>query len=274
MMDPRRVAIYVRVSTVDQAREGYSLAAQEHKLRSWASERGYIVSSVYADAGISAKDMAHRPEVLRLMQDVQSGKIDIVAIWALSRLTRSVADLYHILSVIRDSGSDLYSHTESFDTSTPIGRAMIGILGVFAQMEREVTSERVRLAMAERAAQGKRTCTDVLGYDIDGDQLQVNDSEAIIVRFIFESYVAQQNISRIASFCFDHGYTGKRGQILKPESIRKILTRPVYAGFYSFDSKLYKGNFDPLIPAPYYNYVQRIMYSHGWHKPPVFVPET
>lgn len=176
----RVAALYIRVSTLDQAREGYSLAAQQAALEAWAAQKSYA-TQLYADEGISGKDIGHRPAMRQMLADVEAGKIAVVAVWALSRLTRSVADLYATLELLAARGVALISHTEGFDTGTPTGRAMMGLLGVFAQMEREITAERVRAAMAERAAQGKRTCSCVLGYDLDGsDSLVPNPQEAEI----------------------------------------------------------------------------------------------
>lgn len=149
------VAIYIRVSTLDQAREGYSLEAQEKALRKWCAERGHIVYDLYADRGISGKDIKNRPEMSRLLKDAKEGKFNTVLFWALSRFTRSVADLYSTMEMLQKQSIAMVSYTEAFDTSSPMGRAMIGIVGVFAQLERELTGERVQTAMAERAAQGK-----------------------------------------------------------------------------------------------------------------------
>lgn len=90
----RRVAIYTRVSTSDQARDGYSLAAQRKTLTAWAAEHGYEVAYTYEYAGISGKDIEHRPAMLQMLADADSSKFDLILVWALSRLTRSVSDLY------------------------------------------------------------------------------------------------------------------------------------------------------------------------------------
>ena len=206
----KQAAIYIRVSTLDQAREGYSLAAQQKALRDWAQAHQYGIFATYADEGISGKDITHRPAMQRLLTDIQQGDIDIVLVWALSRLTRSVADLYDTWDILQAHDVGLVSYTESFDTSTPTGRAMMGLLGVFAQMEREITAERVRAAMAERAAQGKRTCNEVLGYDLDGkDSLKINPEEANRIRYIFDKYIEYRNLSAVAELCRLHGFTGK-----------------------------------------------------------------
>lgn len=129
-MESKTVAIYIRVSTLDQAREGYSLDAQERILRKWCDDHKYNVYDLYADRGISAKDIEHRPDMTRLLQDAAHHKFDLVLFWALSRFTRSVSDLYITLEKFTKWNIAIASYTESFDTSTPMGRAMIGIVGV------------------------------------------------------------------------------------------------------------------------------------------------
>lgn len=259
-----RVAIYVRVSTLDQAREGYSLAAQERVLREWCATNGYVIADIYADEGISGKDIEHRPDMRRLLEDAQLGNFDLVLIWALSRLTRSVADLYDTWELLSACDVDIQSYTEPFDTSTPIGRAMMGLLGVFAQMERELTAERVRAAIEERATQGKRTCNEVLGYDLDGkDTFKINELEAERIRYIFSKYVEYQNLSAVAELCRLKGYTGKRGRIQTAESIRVILDCPIYAGYNRHGRMLYRGNHPKIVSVEMFNTVQK--YLHKKH---------
>ena len=107
-------ALYIRVSTLDQAREGYSLAAQQAALEAWAATHSYA-TQLYADEGISGKDIGHRPAMRQMLADVEAGKIAVVAVWALSRLTRSVADLYATLELLAAHQVGLVSHTEGFD---------------------------------------------------------------------------------------------------------------------------------------------------------------
>lgn len=255
-----RVAIYIRVSTLDQAEDGYSLAAQERILREYCDGRGYIVTQVYADKGISGKDIRHRPAMQQIIEDGSNKLFDAILVWALSRFTRSVSDLYVTHGNFKKRNIKLISYTEGFDADTPTGRALMGMLGVFAQMEREQTGERVSIAMEERAIQGKRTCHEVLGYDIQGsDNLIINPIEAGRVRFIFNSYSTCRNYSEVARQCDKKHYRGKRGRIFKAEHIKCILTRPIYAGHNSFKGKIYKGSHDPIIPLADFNYIQKMI---------------
>lgn len=247
------VAIYVRVSTLDQALEGYSLDAQQRVLRDWCNTRGHSIYRIYKDAGISGKDIKHRPAVCEMLADVGAGKIDCVLVWALSRLTRSVADLYAMWGTLCRNSCDLVSYTEAFDTSTPMGRAMMGLLGVFAQMEREMTAERVAAAMRERAEQGGRTCSCILGYDAIPGGLAINPVEAEIVRSIYEIYEKTGSLSKTAKWCRDKGITGKRGKRMDAYKVRLILTRSVYAGYYGFHELRVRGNMEPLISVERYN---------------------
>ena len=259
MSEAKVAALYIRVSTLDQAREGYSLAAQQAALEAWATTHGYA-TALYQDAGISGKDIRHRPAMCQMLADVEAGKIAVVAVWAMSRLTRSVADLYTTLELLAAKGASLMSFTESFDTGTPMGRAMVGMIGVFAQMEREVTGERVQAAMEARALQGKRTCHSVLGYDPVGpDDLVPNQAEAEMVRYIHSKYLEHRSLSAVAELCRLHGYHGKRGREMCAWSVRIILSRPIYAGYNSWHGQLIKGSHQPLVSVSDFNRVQWLL---------------
>lgn len=264
MKNDKRVGIYIRVSTLDQAREGYSLEAQEKTLRKWCDDRKYIVHDLYADKGISGKNIENRPDMNRLLRDAKDRKFDIVLFWALSRFTRSVADLYVTMEKLQAWNVSMVSYTETFDTSTPMGRAIIGVVGVFAQLERELTGERVYAAMAERAAQGKRTCSEILGYNLKGkDSFEINEKEAEYVRFCFKEYLLRKNLIEVAQEANKKGYRGKRGRMPTPYSIQKILTRPQYCGYNIFCGKVYKGDYTPIIDIETYNKVLELLKRQG-----------
>ena len=258
------VAIYIRVSTLDQVKEGYSLDVQEKTLRNWCNTRNYKIFDLYSDKGISGKDIEHRPDMNRLLKDAEERKFDIVLFWALSRFTRSVSDLYYTMNKFQKWSVDMVSYTEAFDTSTPMGRAMIGMVGVFAQLEREITGERVSAAMAERALQGKRTCSEILGYDLDGkDSFKINVKEAEYVRFCFKEYLLRKNLSEVAHQANKLGYRGKRGKLPTAWSIQKILTRTQYCGYNSFLGEIYKGNYEPIIDVETFNKVSVLLKKQG-----------
>ena len=154
-MNPRKVrrgAIYARVSTGCQTVEN-----QLRELRDVAERHGWTVLAEFKDAGISgAKGRDQRPGLNRLMQAVARREIDVVAAWSVDRLGRSLQDLIGLLGEIHAKGVDLYLHQQGLDTSTPAGKALFQMMGVFAEFERAMIHERVRAGLERAKAQGKK----------------------------------------------------------------------------------------------------------------------
>jgi DNA invertase Pin-like site-specific DNA recombinase len=149
---PKRVAFYLRVSTGEQ-----TTANQRLELEAVARHRGWDVVAVYEDQGISgAKGREKRPQFDRMLRDAVRGKFDVLAAWAVDRLGRSLQDLVATLGELREAGVDLFLHQQAVDTTTPSGRAMFGMLSVFAEFERAMIQERVRAGLARARANGKR----------------------------------------------------------------------------------------------------------------------
>jgi DNA invertase Pin-like site-specific DNA recombinase len=132
MSKPKRVAIYVRVST-----DAQNTDAQRQELEAWAERAGHTVVKVYEDTGISgAKGRDQRPQFDALLKAAVRREFNMIAVWSSDRLGRSLKHLVEVLEIIRDTGTGLYIHTQSVDTTTPAGRAMFGMLGIFAEFER------------------------------------------------------------------------------------------------------------------------------------------
>ena len=148
----RRVALYVRVSTDQQ-----TIKNQERELQAVAERHGWQVVAVFKDQGISgAKGRDGRPGLDKLLQAVARKEVDMVAAWSVDRLGRSLQDLVHILQELHAKGVDLFLHQQGLDTSTPSGRAMFQMLGVFAEFERAIIRERVMAGLARARAEGKQ----------------------------------------------------------------------------------------------------------------------
>jgi DNA invertase Pin-like site-specific DNA recombinase len=140
----KRVALYLRVSTGEQ-----TTANQRRELEEIAKRAGWVIAALYEDAGISgAKGRNGRPAFDQMLKDATARKFDMVAAWAVDRLGRSLQDLVHFLDDLRSLGIDLYLHQQRLDTSTPSGRALFQMLGVFAEFERSMISERVKAGLA------------------------------------------------------------------------------------------------------------------------------
>lgn len=258
------VAIYIRVSTRDQAEEGYSLDGQKRLLLEYCKLKGYDVYKIYTDEGLSGKDIIHRPEMMKLLEDAKERRFDIILVWKLTRFSRSLSDLTATCEMLSKYDVFLVSYSEAFDCTTPSGRMVRNMLGTVAQFEREVVSENVSMAMLERARQGKRTCHEILGYDLLGkDSFKINPEEAEYVNFVHDTYLMHKNILEVTELAKEKGYRGKRGREPRPQSTYVILTCPVYAGYNVFKGKIYKGDYEPIRTPQQFNKVQRILLRQG-----------
>jgi DNA invertase Pin-like site-specific DNA recombinase len=160
---PRRTALYLRVSTDGQTTENQRL-----ELTTVAERAGWLIVEIYEDAGISgAKGRDKRPAFDRLLKDAARRRFDLVAAWSVDRLGRSLQDLVHFLDDIHGYGIDLYLHWQGIDTTTPAGKAMFQMLGVFSEFERAMIRERVSAGLARARASGKRLGRPQTGPEIE-----------------------------------------------------------------------------------------------------------
>ena len=194
-------ALYIRVSTEAQAEEGYSIQAQTERLEAYCKAMGWDHYRFYTDGGYSGSNL-DRPEMTRLIADAKGGQVATVVVFKLDRLSRSQKDtLYLIEDVFLTNGVDFISLNESIDTSTPYGRAMIGILSAFAQLERENIYLRTRMGMVERVRQGYWMGGGGVPFGYDYDQtagILVPNADAPRVRQMYDLYLKGWSAQRIA----------------------------------------------------------------------------
>ncbi|RNB62017.1 recombinase family protein [Brevibacillus gelatini] len=233
------VAIYARVSTEEQAEQGYSIPAQLEVLRSLCKSERKIVYKEYVDAGISGKSIDKRPALQELLRDVEEGKIQEVLVWKLDRISRKTSDLLYIVEKLNKNNVKFRSYSEKeFDTETAAGKLSIQILGVIAEFQRNTIIENVKMGMKQRARNGKWNGGNVLGYNVvevpsgKGSEsvLLVNPVEAELVRKIFRMYAAGQGLRSIANQLNNEGYRTKLGNSFSTVAVKTILTNPVYIG--------------------------------------------
>ncbi|KMZ39877.1 MULTISPECIES: recombinase family protein [Bacillales] len=225
-----RTAVYIRVSTEDQAREGFSIPAQREKLLSYVHSQGWEVQAIYADEGVSAKD-TKRPALSQLLRDIRTGEIDVVLVYRLDRLTRSVLDLYQLLQEFDRHAVHFKSCTEVYDTTTAIGRLFITLVAALAQWERENLAERVKLGMSQMARERKRPGGPApFGYNLVQGTLVVNQREAAGVRSMFERYDRGESPRQIAEWANHSGLRGKNGASWSASAVLRLLKNPVYHG--------------------------------------------
>ncbi len=233
-------ALYIRVSTEAQAEEGFSIQAQSERLAAYCKAMGWDHCQAYIDGGFTGSNL-NRPEMQRLIADVEAGKIRSVIVYKLDRLSRSQKDtLFLIEDVFMPKNVDFISLNESIDTSTPYGRAMIGILSAFAQLERENIFIRTRMGMLERVKQGYWPgggCTP-FGYDYDREQgTLIPNTDAVIVRKMYDLYIQGYSAQRIADML------GLRYDRL----VTQILSRKSNLGVISYKGEEYKGRHAPIV---------------------------
>lgn len=252
------VGCYVRVSTTEQAREGYSITEQSRRLTKYCEAHDWQIYKIYSDPGYSGSNM-NRPALKQMLNDVSKGKLDKILVYKLDRLSRSQKDtLYLIEDKFLANDVDFSSMHENFDTSTPFGRAMIGILAVFAQLEREQIKERMGMGREARAKDGYYTGNGAppYGYNYVNHELIINDYEAMVVRRIYDLGKQGHASWSIAKILTEEGYKPRHSTWI-PQTIAKILTSRIYIGDVSFSQKWYKGRHDPIISIDDYNLVQR-----------------
>ncbi|MBY6267991.1 recombinase family protein [Parageobacillus thermoglucosidasius] len=240
-----RTAIYIRVSTEDQAREGYSIQMQKDKLQAYCISQGWDIEDFYIDDGYSAKDL-NRPEMKRMIANIEQGMIDCVLVYRLDRLTRSVLDLHNLLKLFEKHNCKFKSATEVYDTTTAMGRMFITVVAALAQWERENTAERVKANMYQMVKEGKYPGGKVnFGYKLKNGKIQPNEEEAAIVNTIFDLYLEGNGDNRTAMLLNSMGYRTRSGKLWNGKMVRDILINPIYVGRFFYMDEYHEG----IVPA-------------------------
>ena len=230
-----RTAIYVRVSTEEQAKEGYSIRAQIDKLKSYIQIKDWDFYKVYADEGISGKNITDRPAINELIADIKTGKVGNVLVYKIDRLTRSTRDLIELTDIFKEQNCVFNSLMESIDTQTASGRMFLKIIGIFAEFERENIVERITLACEKKVKEGYSLCsyTTSYGYDREnGEKVQtINPTEAEIVKEIFAMYAhGNMSLNAIAQNLNHRRIKTKLDGVWSHVSVRSTLKNPNYIG--------------------------------------------
>jgi site-specific DNA recombinase len=253
-MNKKRVFLYVRVSTQEQARDGYSIDEQIDRLRDYCKAMGWIIVKIYTDGGYSGSN-TDRPALQDMIRDIEAKKGDSVVVYKLDRLSRSQKDT---LELIEDyflaNKVDFVSMTENFDTATPFGRAMIGILSVFAQLEREQIKERMSMGREGRAKEGKfhGGGYEPIGYDYIDGLLKINEFEAMQIREIHKLFQEGKAFRAIEKIFADKGYTHKHGNWY-PKRIKGCMLNDLYIGNVHYAGQVFKGEHDPIVDEETFN---------------------
>ncbi|WP_338040045.1 recombinase family protein [Liquorilactobacillus ghanensis] len=253
-----KVACYVRVSTIDQAEEGYSIGQQIDRLKKFCEAKDYSIYKVYKDPGFSGSNL-ERPAMQQLINDCQNNKFEAVLVYKLDRLSRSQKDTLHLIEDVFNANEIAFvSLNENFDTSTAFGKASIGILSVFAQLEREQIKERMQMGKIGRAKNGLPMSwrNAPFGYRYKNRKFEIDEFQANVVKRIYNDYLSGISITKLRNTLNQEGHLGKSVP-WSYRTVRQILEHRVYTGFNEYKGKVYPGIHQAIISKDVFEKVQK-----------------
>lgn len=269
-----RCAIYTRKSTEEGLEQAFnSLDAQREACAAYVLSQQHegwtLLPDVYDDGGFSGGNM-DRPGLKQLLADVEAGRVDVIVVYKVDRLTRSLADFAKIVEVLDAKGASFVSVTQAFNTTNSMGRLTLNVLLSFAQFEREVTGERIRDKIAASKKKGMWMGGPVpLGYDLTDRKLVVNEAEAVTVRLIFERYRTLQSLEALADDLHRCGVHSKirmtrdgritGGLPFTPGALRHVLRNRLYIGEVAHHDKAYPGEQQAIVERGTWEAVQQLL---------------
>jgi len=267
------VAIYTRVSTEDQAKEGFSLDAQIDRLHNYCEARSWSIYKEYIDDGYSGRDVK-RPAYAAMMQETENW--DILLVMKMDRIHRNARNFMEMMDNLRKNNKEFVSMTESLDTSTAMGRFVVDIIQRIAQLESEQIGERVYMGMRQKASMGGILGFNApFGYRFEDGKLKIVEKEARIVKQIFNQYRDGYALKEILRVLNSNGIKTKKNKKWSIWAVRRILKNPIYAGYIRWDGILKKGRCIPILEVSQFNVVQQLMQNRtiGRTKKPVLIKE-
>ena len=255
-----RVAVYTRVSTEDQAKEGFSLEAQRERLEAYCKARGWAVAAGYVDDGHTGRD-TKRPAYQRMMAERDGW--DTLLVIKMDRIHRNSRNFMEMMESLQEWGKNFVSATESFDTSTAMGRFVMDIIQRIAQLESEQIGERVYMGMSQKARTGPGILgfTAPFGYEVHEGALTLHSGESKIVREVFDRCVAGETTDAIAQVLNGRAVRSKRGGRWTHARVRYILHNPLYAGFLRWDGIVRPAEHPAIVPRGVFNRAQEALQS-------------
>lgn len=270
----RRCAIYTRKSTEEGLEQAFnSLDAQREAcaayILSQTHEGWELINEQYDDGGWSGGNMA-RPGLQQLLVDVAAGKVDVIVVYKVDRLTRSLADFARIVDTLDGAGASFVSVTQAFNTTSSMGRLTLNVLLSFAQFEREVTSERIRDKVSASKRKGIWMGGPVpIGYRLGDRKLVIVEEEADVVRTIFERYVVRRSMCLLADELAARGVRTKKRAYANGRTVGGIpfttgplahlLKNPVYLGKVAHGGSLHEGEHEAIVSQQLWNEVQQTL---------------
>lgn len=249
----KRAALYTRVSTEEQAEEGFSLDAQLRQLRAYCEARGFPVAAEYVDEGKSARKDT-RPAYQKLLQE--RGSWDVLVVAKMDRIHRNARNFANMMDLLQKEDKDFVSISESWDTSNAMGRFTMKIVQQLAELESEQIGDRTHYGMTEKARQraGEMGRPAPFGYRFEDGGLVVVEEQAAIVRRIFKEYAGERPLQQIAD---DLHLEGVKGRNWSPDGLRRMLANVTYTGTRDWDGIVADRAHAAIVPAGVWEAVQK-----------------
>ncbi len=249
-----RAALYARVSTDDQAVEGFSLDAQFKRLEAYCRVRGWEIAGHYRDEGYSGRNI-RRPEYERMLSEMDSW--DVLLVLKMDRIHRNSVNFARMMDDLRDNGKEFNSVQEKFDTTTAMGRFVMDIMQRIAQLESEQIGERTFIGMDYKARNGTGYLGSghPYGYVYTESGLQIVKDEAHTVRAIYNMHVRGSTLDDIAGFLNDAEIPSKKGGQWSRQTVSNVLHNPLYAGYFQWNGIIRKGEQEAIVTKELYEKV-------------------
>jgi DNA invertase Pin-like site-specific DNA recombinase len=241
-----RVALYVRVSTEDQAKEGFSLDAQMKKLEAYCRSRGWTPAGHFIEEGYSGRN-TNRPEYKRMMDSMDDW--DVLLVMKMDRIHRNSVNFALMMEDLKRKGKEFISVHDKFDTTAASGRLFRDIMQRIAQFESERTGERVKMGMERKAKHGTGHLGSghPYGYRYDNGKLEIVEEEARVVRRIYEMSAEGSSLSAIAEAINEASIQAKKGGRWNKQSVHAILRNPLYRGYIRWDGTIREGDHEAIL---------------------------
>ncbi len=271
----KRAAIYVRVSTEDQAKEGFSISAQLERLRAYCKSRGWEIFKEYVDDGYSGRT-TKRPAYKKMLEEIDSW--DVLLVLKMDRIHRNSRNFMEMMDLLRKKGKEFVSMMESLDTSTAIGRFVVDIIQRIAQLESEQIGERVYIGMEQKAKTPSEKLEnpylgspEPFGYRYENGMLITVEEEANVVKRIFKMYLDGYSANKIAEILNSKNIKTKKGKKWHRKTVLGILKNPIYCGYIKWNGVVKKAPHKPIVSVTTFNKVQRIIAKKGKKKDVILI---
>lgn len=249
------IGIYIRVSTQEQAQEGYSIAAQRERLTAYCIAQGWEDFKFYVDEGISAKD-TNRPQLQSLLENVESGNIKIILVYRLDRFTRKVKDLHRMLEFLETNKCAFKSATEPYDTSTAMGKLFITIVAALAEWETDNMSERIKMALEEKVSKGERVGGIPFGFDLSDEGFLVKNKQSALLLEIINMIRDGMSLNQVTHYLNNTNSDKTTWHI---NTVYRLLRNPALYGATKWNDKVFEDTHKGIMTKEEFDKLQVIL---------------